>query len=335
MGAVQLTLRCVLAAVFLVAAVGKLLDLDGSRRALEDFGVPPRLARLGGAALPVAELIVAVALLIAPSARWGALAALLLLAVFVAGVVRALARGEAPDCHCFGQIHSEPAGPGTLIRNAVLAAAAAFILVSGAGPSIDGELGRLHGSQVALVATSIAAAVLALAVVQLWSMLRKLRRELREAIAAKSRPGLPHGAPAPDFNLTPIRGTASSVSDLITGDRPTVLVFVSTGCGPCTALFPSLGRWQDSLSERLNLAVIFSGERDLMESVCEQHGLSPALAQEDEEVFELYALRATPSAVQIAPDGTIGAPALAGSGAIEALIRTLVARPERRELALA
>jgi thiol-disulfide isomerase/thioredoxin len=215
-----------------------------------------------------------------------------------------------------------------VIRNAVLAVAALIVLVSGSGPSIDGELGRLNGMQLALVGTSITAAVLAVAVAQLWAERRKLRRELAAAIAAKAPPGLPRGTPAPDFTLTPIRGTASSLSELITGDRPTVLVFVSTSCGPCTALFPSLGRWQDSLSERLNLAVIFSGERDLMERVCEQHGLSTALTQEGEEVFELYALRATPSAVQIGPDGTIGGPSFAGSGAIEALIRSLVARAE-------
>ena len=180
--------------------------------------------------------------------------------------------------------------------------------------------------------TSIAAAVLAVAVAQLWAERRTLRRELAGAIAAKAPPGLPRGTPAPDFTLTPIRGRASLLSELITGDRPTMLVFVSTGCGPCAALFPSLGRWQDSLSERLNLAVIFSGERDLIESVCEQHGLSTALAQDDEEVFELYGLRATPSAVQIAPDGTIAGPPFAGSGAIEAVIRSVVARAESERL---
>src|SRR5256885_9347652 len=55
-------------------------------------------------------------------------------------------------------IHSEPAGRATVIRNAVLAVAALLVLVSGSGPSIDGELSRLNGTQLALVGTSIAAA---------------------------------------------------------------------------------------------------------------------------------------------------------------------------------
>ena len=59
--------------------------------------------------LPAAELATAAALLFAATARWGALAALLLLAAFIFGLTRALRRGETPDCHCFGQVHSEPA----------------------------------------------------------------------------------------------------------------------------------------------------------------------------------------------------------------------------------
>ena len=37
-------------------------------------------------------------------------AALALLLAFVGGIVVNLARGTTPDCHCFGQLHSEPAG---------------------------------------------------------------------------------------------------------------------------------------------------------------------------------------------------------------------------------
>ena len=52
--------RIVLAAVFALAAVTKLADLDGARRAARDFGVPERLAPAVGTLLPVAELAVAV-----------------------------------------------------------------------------------------------------------------------------------------------------------------------------------------------------------------------------------------------------------------------------------
>jgi thiol-disulfide isomerase/thioredoxin/uncharacterized membrane protein YphA (DoxX/SURF4 family) len=332
--ALLLSLRCLLALVFLVAAIGKLLDPVGSRQALEEFGVLPRIARIGGLALPVAELAVAVALLLRPSARWGAGGALVLLLAFIAGVARAMSQGRSPECHCFGQIHSEKAGPSTLIRNAILAAPAAFIIAAGTGPSLNGALAGLNAAQVALVATSVVAVLLALAVVQLWSDRRRLQRELEAAIAAKAPAGLPRGTPAPEFALTPVRGNAGSLGELMDPGRPTVLVFVSTNCGPCLQMLPSLARWQDSLVESLALPAIFAGERADIERISAEQDLRVALAQEDNEAFGLYNLRATPSAVLISAGGAVASAPAEGVPAIEALIRTAVAQSRPDELVL-
>src|SRR5205807_1270564 len=114
---IALATRLALAVIFLIAGVAKLADPGGSRAALRDFGIPARLARLLGPALPLAELATAAALIPATSARWGALAALVLLGGFVAAIAGALAKGRKPDCHCFGQLHSAPAGRSTLVRN--------------------------------------------------------------------------------------------------------------------------------------------------------------------------------------------------------------------------
>jgi len=317
----------VLAAVFAVAAVGKLLDLEGSRRALQEFGVSARAAQLGGVALPVAELAVAIALLVLPLARWGAAAALVLLLIFAGGVARAMSRGEAPDCHCFGQLHSEPAGRSTLIRNAVLAAGAAFVLARGAGPSLNGGLGSLHGAAIALVAVSVLAALLAVAVAQLWADRRRLKSE-RGANAVAPPSGLRRGDRAPDFDLTPVRGTARSLTDMTERLHPTLLVFVSTGCPACIQMLASLGRWQESLADSVTLAAIFSGERDQVERLCKENELRLVLTEERFETFQHYRLRATPSAVPVGSNGIIvGAPA-EGAPAIEALIRTAVAESD-------
>src|SRR5215472_6392294 len=117
MSIVLLIARVVLFVVFLVAGIAKLADLAGSRAALRDFGVPARLAEAFGLLLPLAELAVAVALLLPATAWWGALGALALLLLFVGGIGSNLARGRRPDCHCFGQLHSAPAGWPTLLRN--------------------------------------------------------------------------------------------------------------------------------------------------------------------------------------------------------------------------
>src|SRR6266550_3919213 len=126
-----LTARVLLAAVFLVAGLAKLADLAGSRQALRDFGVPAVFASPFGTLLPLAELAVAVALVPPVSAWWGALGALALLLLFVVGIGYNLARGRTPDCHCFGQLHSAPAGWPTLARNGILAAIAGFVVWQG------------------------------------------------------------------------------------------------------------------------------------------------------------------------------------------------------------
>src|SRR5918992_5454999 len=74
-----------------------------------------------------------------------------LLMLFVVGIALNLARGRKPDCHCFGQLHSAPAGWNTLARNGVLAAVAGFVLwegYDGAGPSAVAWLGALSTAQV-------------------------------------------------------------------------------------------------------------------------------------------------------------------------------------------
>jgi Methylamine utilisation protein MauE len=117
MDAALLIARLVLAAVFSLAGVAKLSDLKGSRRAIIDFGVPSAIAAPLGLLLPVAELSVAATLLLASTAWLGALGAMALLSVFVVGITYNLARGRKPECHCFGQLHSAPAGWKALARN--------------------------------------------------------------------------------------------------------------------------------------------------------------------------------------------------------------------------
>src|SRR5260370_32798504 len=142
--------RLLLCAVFLVAGLAKLADLAGSRQAMRDFGVPDKLADFFGLFLPLAELAVAVSLVVPLTGWWGAVGALALLLIFVAGIGYNLAQGRTPDCHCFGQLHSAPAGWSTLIRNLVLAALAGIVVAFGrstAGPGLLDWLAALTVSE--------------------------------------------------------------------------------------------------------------------------------------------------------------------------------------------
>jgi len=121
-------LRLLLAVVFVVAAVAKLFDQRGTRKAVVAFGAPARLATVAAVLVPIDELVVAVLLLVPATAWVGAIGALVLLAAFSVAIAGSLGRGRAPECHCFGQLRGGPVSSKTLVRNALLAVPA-FLLV--------------------------------------------------------------------------------------------------------------------------------------------------------------------------------------------------------------
>ena len=339
MGSAVLAARALIAAVFITAGAGKLADLPGSRTALVGFGVPERAAAPLGLLLPLAELATAVAMLIGPSAQWGAAAALILLLAFMAGIYSALRRGEAPDCHCFGAIHSAPVNSRLIMRNGVLAAVAVFVLGWGPGPGLDGWVSARSAAELVAVGTGIAAlALLALATEQ-WLEIRRLRVALLEAEAAGGiAEGLVVGAKAPSFEVLDADGEKLSLASLLARGRPALLVFMSAGCGPCEAMLPEFERLRDTLADQLTIGLVgrwtidrymsardAAGGLNLPDARNQDEALDRALA-ELVEVFTAYGLKATPSAVVVSREGTIATTTVNGHPAIEALIRLTLSR---------
>ena len=145
-----LALRSILAAVFFLAGATKLVNLNGFRKVLPDFGVPSILARPAAMVLPAFELILAPALISAKLAWYASCAALGLLVIFILAAGFVMWRGRKPDCNCFGLIHSTPVGLSTVIRNASLAAFALSLVAAGrihSGPELWTWLGSLPGNQ--------------------------------------------------------------------------------------------------------------------------------------------------------------------------------------------
>jgi len=348
MDVVVLAVRVGLAAVFTIAAVGKLLDLRGSRESLAGFGVPERAARVLGTLLPVAELATAVALLLRPSARWGAVAALVLLLLFIAGIANALRHGQAPDCNCFGAIHSAPAGRSTLVRNSVLAVAAAVAVGWGPGPAIDSWISARSAAELVAIGAGLAALVLALTVGRMRSEIRRMRDQLGPTAQAvtDARSGLRIGTPAPGFAVQGVNGEPLTLASLRAGGLPIVLVFVAPGCGPCHILLPDLRRWQATVADRLTIGLVGAATATALDPGSETNGSGPvpgdaALANPipmqaiDEsydgfddlfELFRAYRIPGTPGAVAVTPDGMIDSATVGGGRAVEALIRWSLAR---------
>jgi hypothetical protein len=119
-----------LAAVFLLAGIGKLRDPMTFQMAVEGYELLPAAAvRAIGWLLPLAELAAGGLLLMTATRTAGALLALALLVVFCAAISANLLRGRAGiDCGC-GWGPQIPVGPGLLLRNLVLVVAALALLL--------------------------------------------------------------------------------------------------------------------------------------------------------------------------------------------------------------
>jgi thiol-disulfide isomerase/thioredoxin len=324
--------RLSLSAVFLVAAIGKLTDRRGSRQALAEFGVPGIAATPIAFVLPMLEIAIAALLLFSTSARTGALAAIVLLGVFITGMAVSLARGRRPDCHCFGQLHSAPVGSLTVLRNVLLAAVAGVVLWQG-GENPHLMLGGAGFSAVAWIALVVAAAALTVAAVEGWLLLGVLpqqgrlltRLEALEAALGQTRAsGLPVGENAPAFVLRDLAGNRVSLATLRSAGRSILLFFTNPHCAPCDDLLPKVGRWQREHGDRVNIAIISrdSIEMNLAKSV--QHGLQTVLLQKKREMVEAYRVESTPAAVRVSADGSIASQIAYGPEAIEALVEQAV-----------
>jgi SAM-dependent methyltransferase/uncharacterized membrane protein YphA (DoxX/SURF4 family) len=312
--------RVALAGIFVVAAMTKLLDMRGFRSALAGFGLTGAWVPVAAVLIPLAELIAAGLVIAASTARAGAAVAVVLLLTFELAIALALRRGTAPECHCFGQLHSRPAGGETLARNALFLAVALVVLVAGPGPDLGSWLQSSRGEAIALTAISLLALVAAYGCVSL----RRENRRLQGLTGRPDvRPPLGIGQIAPRFEAMNLSGASVASADLLVEGHHTVLVFTSATCGPCLQLLPELARWQEMLAGRLGVHVLAAGDEAENRRLAVEHG-APNLLDADGAVAEAFGIGATPTGVEIDPEGRMGSSPAVGAPAIELLIRALL-----------
>ncbi len=333
---VLLLVRLSLSGVFALAGVGKLLDLEGSERAVKGFGVPDELAKPISIFLPVAEMVIAVLLLFVATSWIGAVLAAFLLFTFIGAMVVQMAKGNAPDCHCFGQIHSEPVGKASLIRN-IGFAILALLLVSQGRQNQGLSLSTGSSDMVQAILTLAIMALLAIAVFYLKKIFEQqiqIQRRI-EVLELVSRDGaeverqeagspsesLPIGAPFPDFELADTNGKRVKFADYLKRKTPLLFLFVSPDCGPCNALYPELKEWRESLKDKLKIVLVSSGSISAnLEKFDDETGI---LLQEKRELAELAKARWTPTAIYVNAAGNIASHPAAGDTAIRELLEKL------------
>ncbi|MEP7213957.1 MAG: MauE/DoxX family redox-associated membrane protein [Acidobacteriota bacterium] len=335
---ILLFIRILLAGVFVLAGVGKFLDPEGSAKAVKDFGVPQSLSVPLGYALPAAEIFFAVLLLFVSTSWFGAVGASVLLLAFVGGMLWQYSQGKAPDCHCFGQMHSEPVSSKSIARNVVLLSIALLMVVAGRGTQGSPLADTREGMVQTLLLFGLAlAAVVALSYLKrVLDSQREISRkiELLELLSTADIPrerqeagdptdGLPIGAILPDFNLFERSGARMKAQDLLVAGRPVLFMFVGPNCSPCKALMPEIVEWHSKLAGKVEVVIMTSGSQNEINTKLEIADGVRVLFDVDREFAQSVYAKWTPSAMLMRSDGRVASHIAAGDNAIRALVEKI------------
>lgn len=331
-----LLIRLFLFGVFALAGIGKLMDLDGSEKAVKGFGVPDSLAKPVGVGLPIFELVLAFLFLFVSTSWFAANAAVLLISVFLGGMIYQIAQGNAPDCHCFGQIHSEPVGKSSLLRNGGFAILALFLAIQGRANQGASLADDNSGMTIVLI---LVLAVLAVGVfylkrifdqqgelmrrIDLLELISRDGGQVEREEAVPPTEGLAIGSPFPEFQLKELNGTSVSRSDVFASGKPAIVFFVSPDCSPCKALYPEIQEWQKELGEKLDFVFVSSGD---LKANRDKYGVTDGIrviVEEKRDLAESVKAQWTPSALFVNADGRIGSYVSTGDSAIRLLIDDL------------
>ncbi len=342
--------QLLLVAVFSLSGVAKLFDRSGTRETVLAFGLPGRIAGPVAVFLPIVEVAIAAALIIPISARRGAAAAFVLLAVFCAAIVRSLMRGSAPECHCFGALSRSTVGPGTLVRNTILAAIA-VLAAFGAGTSRSGALAWYSEIPSDRRATVMTIVVLGSAVIALaslcWQLLRqngRLLMQLDEGGALPASPArrvtappLEIGEPAPAFSGHDLDGEFVSIERLLAPQTPVALLFTDPHCGACRPMLEEAARVQAEYADVLTVAIVGRGDGPALRERAHDLGLQRVIHDPDDNYFTAFRILGSPSALIVGTDGRIATAAVAGPAAVQLLAdagreaaQAVLAEPARR-----
>ncbi|MEJ7847588.1 MAG: MauE/DoxX family redox-associated membrane protein [Pyrinomonadaceae bacterium] len=341
-----LLIRLFLFGVFLLAGITKLLDLPGSEKAVKAFGTPEEFAKTFAIALPFAEIVFAVCFLFTGTAWVGAIGALILLLSFIGGMIWQISQGKAPECHCFGQLHSEPVGKKTLIRNIAFALLALILIGqgrNGQGMSLadtDAEMLRT----IFLLLIFVVVAVVLFFVKRLSDQQTEIikRLDVMDVISRDGKPverqeagnpldSLPIGAPFPEFSIKDGRGKIVEFDHILAAAKPTLFLFVSPTCNPCGALMPEVAEWQSEMGHRVNFVIVSSGTLDANKKKFGDEIAERILIEEKRELVETVHAKWTPAAIFVTHDGIIASHTANGDSAIRNLVEKIRTEDLTRE----
>ncbi|WP_157729587.1 MauE/DoxX family redox-associated membrane protein [Tumebacillus algifaecis] len=125
----KLVLQLALAAIFLWSAVAKFIDIFTFGEILRSYKlVPDVLIKPLAILLPIAELLIAICLLIPVTVRAASWGVIVLSLVFAAGLLYNYGEVLPYGCGCFGPAEAKPVGFVDVLKDILFIAAAAVLL---------------------------------------------------------------------------------------------------------------------------------------------------------------------------------------------------------------
>ncbi|MEU6794120.1 MauE/DoxX family redox-associated membrane protein [Nonomuraea wenchangensis] len=164
----DLVIRIMLSAVFVISAVGKIRTAEawhGFRSSVDALDmIPPRLARAAALAVVALEVVVAMSLAVPALSTAGLAGSAALLMLFSAVIVQAMRAGRGVECRCFGR-SDRPMGVPHLLRNAFL------LLITACGAAVSSARAPYSAELLVVGApVGVAGAVLVASFVELCSL---------------------------------------------------------------------------------------------------------------------------------------------------------------------
>lgn len=337
-----LAAQVLLTATFLVSGLAKLPDRRATADAMISLRLPaPGLHRTVATALPIAEIVLALAVWLPVPVLPVVLAALatLLVAAYWGIIARALTFDERATCSCFGTLGSPEVSRLTLGRNTLLLVLAALAL---AGAILDAPGTSLTHSPVPLA--QVATAVLAASLLTLLTIGgAKPGAEPPGEHTARDRARPAHAPTGADED-----GEIEKVADLdyeraptpfgvlqredeqpttlaqLTAQRAALLIWVRPGCGPCERVLNEVPAWREALEDVLSVRTLFRREpAALAVGVRERAGTSAALDVENNLATSLR-VNSSPGAVLLGADGMLAGGPVGGAEEVIDFVEQIV-----------
>jgi thiol-disulfide isomerase/thioredoxin len=311
-----------LATLLIISGVAKLRAPAEVASAFAQLRLP---AVISGPAVrrvfPWAEIVLAVLLLVlpGPTALPAALAAVALMLVYLAIIVRALGFGYPITCGCFGRLGLGEVTRRTAVRNALLVALSLLVVWSAtAERSVLARLAGAHAGTwlwLGLLALTVAIVVVTfggaatVAPAPLPSASDVDGHEMDEYVRR----------PIPEGHLEDAQGDLVALRELAARSAH-LLVFVSPTCGACREIIPQVGQWEASLPRLRVRAVVGTPIELALAQAPELDGLT---YHDPGSAVALGLGVDNPGAVLLGMDGLLAGGPVSGSVAVQQMVAEL------------